>query len=59
MKEFLDATLCITEEQGDGRVAGAVKFWQEILMPFLPQEDGQEPMPGDRSTVPPADPYTS
>ena len=33
VKDFLDATLSITE--GDDRMSGAVKFWQEALSPFL------------------------
>ena len=36
VKDFLDATLSITE--GDDRMSGAVKFWQEALSPFLPRE---------------------
>lgn len=48
VKDFLNATLGITEEQGDDRVTGAVRFWQEILLPFLPRDEGPDPEPKPR-----------
>ena len=41
VKDFLDATLSITEEQGDDRMSGVVKFWRKMLDPFLPPEAGE------------------
>ena len=53
VKEFLDATLGLTEQQGDDRISGMVKFWQEALSPFLPRGPGEfldpnRAIPGDR-----------
>ncbi len=53
VKEFLDATLGLTEQQGDDRISGMVKFWQEALRPFLPRGprevlDPNQAIPGDR-----------
>ena len=41
VKDFLDATLSLTEEHGDERMSGVVKFWQDLVQPFLPPEHGK------------------
>ena len=41
VKEFLDATLHLTEDQHDDRISRMVKFWQEALSPFLLRGPGE------------------